>query len=244
MGRLKRACFLVLPALSIIGAACQDLETYIRKNYLVPDPAYTFAPAHRYRALGAVDARVLVPRPEKDPTDILSNLSLADGLFSVRYDFVADKISCQKLDQSKDPWVGGFYGLVLRALGPENEGIARDIIFDELLRTKTGDFIFCSYEKLNIASADLEPEDMDRPRSFWHGFCLIRGTTCLLSEVKVTEEDPETGGYSLALWDVFTFRGRECVLVFTRIYEAHNFEIYEVTGAGLKRVLEFNFGGL
>ena len=244
LGRPKKAFFLVLPVLCVVGAGCQDLETYIRKNYLAPHPAYTFAPAHRYRALGPVDVRVFVPRPEKDPTDILINLSLADGLFSVRYDFVADKLSCQKLDQTKDPWVRGFYGLVSKALGQENEGIARDIIFDELIRTKTGDFVFCSYEKLNIASADLKPEDMYRPRSLWHGFCLIRGTTCLLSEVKVTEEDPETDGGSLALWDVFPFQGRECILVFNRVFERHDFEVYEVTGAGLERVLKFNFGGL
>jgi len=244
LGRLQRAFFLVLPVLSAIGTGCQDLETYIRKNYLVPHPYYGFAPAHRYRALGAVDVRVLAPRPEKDATYILDNLSLADGLFSVRVDIKNEKISCQKLDQTKDPWVRGFYGLVLKALGQENEGIARDIIFDELIRTKTGDFVFCSYEKLNIASADYKPEDVYRPRSLWHGFSLIRGTTCLLSEVRVTEEDPETDGGSLALWDVFPFQGRECILVFNRVFEAHDFEVFEVLGDGLKRILKFNFGGL
>jgi len=244
LGWLKRMFFLVLPVLSVIGAGAQDLETYVRKNYLVPDPEYGFAPAHRLKVLGRVDARALVKRPEEAATYTLDHLSLADGLFSVRYDFENEKLGCQKLDQTKDKRVHGFHGLVIGALGPENKEVARGIVFDELVRTKKGDFVFCSFEKLNIASADLKREDLDGPRSFWHGFGLIRSKTCLLSEVKITEEDPETGGYSLALWDVFTFKERECILIYTEAFEAHNFEVFEVTTDGLKRVLEFNFGGL
>jgi len=244
LGWLKRMFFLVPLVLSVIGAGAQDLETYVRKNYLVPDPEYGFAPAHQHKVLGRADARALVKRSEEAATYTLDHLSLADGLFSVRYDFENEKLGCRKLDQTKDKWVQGFYGLVMGVLGPENKEIARGIVFDDLVRTKKGDFVFCSFEKLNTASADLKREDLDGPRSFWHGFGLIRGKTCLLSEVKITEEDPETGGYSLALWDVFTFKDRECVLIYTEAFEAHNFEVFEVTADGLKRVLEFNFGGL
>ena len=144
----------------------------------------------------------------------------------------------------KNQRVQGFFGLVIGALGPGNKEIARGIVFDDLVQTKKGDFVFCGFEKLNAASADLIREDLDGPRAFWHGFALIRGKTCLLSEVKITEKDPETGGYSLALWDVFTFKDRECVLIYIESFEAHNFEVYEVMADGLKRVLEFNFGGL
>lgn len=244
MGRSRKMFFLVPLVVFVIRAGAQDLENWVRKNYLVPDLDYGFAPAHQHRFLGRAEARVLVKRPEEAATYTLDHLSLADGLFSVRYDFENEKLDCRKLDQTKDKWVQGFFGLVLGALGPENKEIARGIVFDNLVRTKKGDFVFCSFEKLNITSADLKREDLDGPRSFWHGFGLIRGKTCLLSEVKITEEDPETGGYSLALWDVFTFKDRECVLIYTEAFEAHNFEVFEIAADGLKRVLEFNFGGL
>ena len=244
MGRLKRIFLLVFPVLSVVGAGAQDLETFVRKNYLVPDPEYEFAPAHRYKVLGKVDTRALVKRPEEAATYTLDHLFLADGLFTVRYDFENEKLETQKLDQTKDRWVQRFYGLVMGALGPENKDIARGIVFDELVSTKKGDFVFCSFEKLKTSSGDLKREDLDAPRSFWRGFGLIRGRACLLSEVKITEEDPETGGYSLALWDVFTFKERECILIYAEVFEAHNFEVFEVTPDGLKCVLEFNFGGL
>ena len=244
MGWLKKMFLLVPLVLSVIGAGAQDLETYVRQNYLVPDPEYGFAPAHQHKVLGRAQARVLVERPEEAATYTLDHLSLADGLFSVRYDFENEKLECRRLDQTKDKWVRGFYGFVMDALGPENKDIARGIVFNDLVRTKKGDFVFFSFERLNTASADLKREDLDGPRSFWHGFGLIRGKTCLLSEVKITEEDPETGGYSLVLWDVFTFKDRECVLIYAEAFEAHNFEVFEVAAEGLKRVLEFNFGGL
>ena len=244
MGWLRRIFFLVPLGLSVLGAGAQDLEVYVRANYLVPDLEYGFAPAYRYKVLGKADVRALVKRPEEGATYTLDHLFLADGLFSVRYDFENEKLGCQKLDQTKDKWVQGFYGLFMEALGQEYKEIARGIVFDELVQTKKGDFVFCSYEKLDISSLNLKREDLDGPRSFWHGFGLIRGKTGLLSEVKITEEDPETGGYSLALWDVFMFKGRECVLIYSEAFEAHNFEVFEVAESRLKRVLEFNFGGL
>jgi hypothetical protein len=61
--------------------------------------------------------------------------------------------------------------------------------------------------------------------------------------LNVQKVDPEKG-YSRELWDVFNFQNQLVVLIFRRVYESYEFEVYSLRENEIELVKSFQFGGL
>ncbi len=60
---------------------------------------------------------------------------------------------------------------------------------------------------------------------------------------QIQKVDPEKA-YSRELWDVFNFHERNYILIFHRVYESYEFEIYILKENEIKLIRAFQFGGL
>lgn len=232
------AAFLLIPAAAFPG----PLEKYIRKNYIVPDKVYEFAPAHQYKNLGRVNIQHLVP---SCPGDIACRpVALRDGLFLVRRDLVNKTFAVERLDQMKNVQLRDYKDFVAPVFAPALAPFLNDVVFEDLAVSLRGEFLFFRYDKIDRSSSALTLNDLASSRPFFQGFIYVfRGKT-MRCDVEITSEDPETGGYQRSLWDVFRFNGRDFVLIYKSVYESDNFEAFEIAGSRLKKVLEFGFGGV
>ena len=90
----------------------------------------------------------------------------------------------------------------------------------------------------------LEMEKDSLVGKYFENYVYVSGTATYFPAVEFITEDMEVGGYDRTVWDVFELEGKEFLLVFNRIYESHNFELYEASNGALKLVSFFEFGGL
>jgi hypothetical protein len=120
-----------------------------------------------------------------------------------------------------------------------------DLTFVKALETKEGGFILYRLVKPNASNAKNKNSAQDDFKvSEYFGFALLRENITLLPAIKFTTEDPETGGFDRELWDIFELDKTKYLLIFSRHYESHLFELYTVEQEELSKKLEFEFGGL
>jgi len=227
-----------------ILAKAQEVEDYVRETYLVPDKIYGFAPAHQYKNLGKVNIHSFLPENRADETSFVQYLALDDGIYLVRYYYKLTKITLEKVDQMKDPRIYKFQGIMEQFLSPKNRYLAKEIIFENFITTKKGNFLFFILKKIKTNSKDFKPEDLNKERIFWQSFIYFQNEQAFGPSVEVSREDSDTGGYDRSLWDIFSHKSHEYILIYKIVYESHNFEIFEKTAKGLTKVQEFSFGGL
>ncbi|MDD8015650.1 MAG: hypothetical protein PHX45_08145 [Acidobacteriota bacterium] len=236
--RVFLAALLLIPAAAFPG----PLERYIRKNYIVPDKVYEFAPAHQYKNLGRVSVQHLIP---SCPGDIACRpVALSDGLFLIRHDLVNKTFAVERLDQMKNVLLKDYKNFVAPVFTPAFTPFLNDIVFEDLTVSRRGEFLFFRYDKIDRSSSALTLNDLASSRPFFQGLVYIFRGKAMRCDIEITSEDPETGGYQRSLWDVFRFNGRDFVLILKSVYESDNYEAFEITGAGLKKILEFGFGGI
>jgi len=117
----------------------------------------------------------------------------------------------------------------------------------DVLQTNRGVFASYRYEKVSASRTDPGAENAlvkTKKEPYFFGIALVQGRHTASESVSVTREDPETGGYTKELWDIFQFRDQTYVLVLAKRYESHNFEAFVVDNSQLRQVLAFEYGGL
>jgi len=227
-----------------ISAKLKKLENYVRHIYLIPDGLYQYVPVNQYQKLGKIDIRFFLSEERADEMFYFEYLTLNDGAYVVRYYYTPRKVTLEKFDQTKETQISEIQVIIEQFLGSQNRNLAKELLIENHIKTKRGDFIFFILNKIEINSRDFMPEDLNKERIFWQSFIYIQGDKVLGPSVEISKEDSETGGYKRTLWDVFSLNKKEYILIYKVIYESHNFEIFEKTNKGLRKVHEFCFGGL
>ncbi len=220
-----------------------DLENYIRKLYLKPDRVYTYKPVNRYHSLGKPEILNLLEEKKEPIYASWDYISFRDGLYFVQaYPGLKLKKVKQRISKVISP---KSLKKIESSVAEENKRFVGDIIYEKFIKTNKGNFIFYQINKLDKKSKDFTVEDfLDTNCWFLHSFVLVRNDTVYSPEIKIKKADPETGGYTRNLWDIFTFNNQEYILIFNRVYERHDFEVFKINKNKLIKKLEFNFGGL
>ncbi len=220
-----------------------DLENYIRKLYLKPDRIYTYKPVNRYHFLGEPKIFNLLEEKEKSIYATSEYISLCDGLYFVQ---AFPGIVLKKIKQDVGKVIPPkILKKIESSVAKENKRFVSDIIYEKFIETNKGNFIFYRIDKLDKESKDFTVEDfLDTDRWFLHSFVFVTNDMVYSPEIKIEKEDPETGGYTRNLWDIFTFNNQEYILIFNRVYERHDFEVFKINKNKLIKELEFSFGGL
>ncbi len=218
------------------------IENFIRNSYLRPDKKYEAIPVNRFRELVVISQISL--RILENQEDISSEIIfLKNGLFRVRI-LKNGTISTEKIDPLNQLNFRSIDFKDILTQLPLPESLREGAYFTNLFETKYGIFLFYRVSQLGIRSDELSVDDLtDKERTFVEGFVLASNKAILGPRFKVQKVDPEKG-YSMELWDVFNFQNQLFVLIFRRVYESHEFEVYSLKENEIKLVKSFQFGGL
>ncbi|MBF0634540.1 MAG: hypothetical protein HQK85_07785 [Nitrospinae bacterium] len=228
--------------LAFASDSYNELEMYIRNNYLRSDPTYLNIPINKYRNMRNIDTHKY-KSIRKTPGVASEIASFINGIHIIYYKYQEGL----RVDKYNPPQaqMNPKVIKIKEKVASTSKLNAKDIIIDEIIRTKQWDYVFFTINSMDIQSSELTEEMyFQKKRDFFNGFCLLRETRIVCQPVELSKEDKEVGGYSRTLWDEFKMNGREYVLVFNRIYEKHVFEVYAIQDSGLSLELTIEFGGL
>jgi hypothetical protein len=230
------------------GSASDDkiniklIESYVKDNYLLPDKARTAIPSNRFRAVKPISETALPARRGQGQISA-EIIFLEDGFFRVQI-LENRKIVPQQIDPLKELKQDKINLRNYVNQLPFLDSVRKKIFFTRLFETKYGLFIFYRLNELNVPSNILSIDDLtDKERNYVEGFMLVSRKAVLKPYFEIQKVDPEKA-YSRELWDVFNFHERNYILIFHRVYESYEFEIYILKENEIKLIRAFQFGGL
>jgi hypothetical protein len=203
-------------------------ESFVRANYVRADPkgfdgtGYARMGAHRFRQAWVTTLEDLSP--------FQPLLYQSIGGRRVRVDDGGDASP-----YSASP---GFTEAVDRVIkcSPELAPYRDEIFTTERVRFHGGEDVI-SFYLYRQATATAEPV-------FVSSLVLLLDGQCTALPIAPRAIDPDHGGRSRELWDLFDYLGVRYLLVQAHEYEARGFEVYRVNGPKLDRLYEFWFAYL